>query len=761
MTLEAWVNPNALGSSWRTAVFKSQPNNYAYSLYANTGTNVPSGNAVTGGSDHDQRGTSQLALNTWTHLAVTYDGSALRLYANGTQVGSQAAAGAISTSTGAVTIGGNNIWPEWFSGLIDEVRIYNVALTVPEIQQDMAASIGTPDTQPPSAPANLSASGSLSSVSLSWSASTDNVGVARYDVYRSNTPGFTPSPGNRIAQPTGTSYTDTGLQAGTYYYKVQAEDQAGNLSAPSNEASASVTGDTTPPTTPGNLTAGPGPGQVSLSWNASSDNVGVLRYDLYRSTASGFTPGPGNRIAQPSGTSYTDTGLAAGTYYYKVQAEDAAGNLSASSNEANATVSSAPPVGLVAAYSFDQGSGTSLPDLSGNGNNGTISNASWTIGRFGDALSFNGSNSIVNIPDSSSLDVTSGMTLEAWVYPTALATDWRTVALKEQTGNYAYALYGNTGTSRPSANAVTGGTDHDVRGPSQLSLNTWIHVAATYDGSALRLYVNGSQVASQAASGSIATSTGALRIGGNNIWGEFWQGRIDELRVYNRALSTTEIQTDMNRSVAVDTTPPTVAARTPAPGATNVVVSSNATATFSEAMDPTTINTSTFEVLDPSNNPVAATISYDPISAQATLTPSSALIYGTQYTVKLHGGASGARVKDLAGNALASDVTWTFTAEPPPPPILVIGSSSNPFTLYTQELLRAEGLNEFSTLDISLVSPSILGFFDVAVLGNMPLTAAQVTTLSNWVQGGGKLITFRPDAQLAGLLGITPATGTL
>jgi len=114
----------------------------------------------------------------------------------------------------------------------------------------MNTPLGVVDTQPPSAPANLSASGSLSSVSLSWSASTDNVGVARYDLYRSTTPGFTPGPTNRIAQPTGTSYTDTGLQAGTYYYKVQAEDQAGNLSAPSNEASASVTGDTTPPSTP-------------------------------------------------------------------------------------------------------------------------------------------------------------------------------------------------------------------------------------------------------------------------------------------------------------------------------------------------------------------------------------------------------------------------------------------------------------------------------------------------------------------------------
>src|SRR6187397_2292063 len=422
----------------------------------------------------------------------------------------------------------------------------------------MAASIGTPDTQPPSAPANLSASGSLSSVSLSWSASTDNVGVARYDLYRSTTPGFTPGPGNRIAQPSGTSYTDTGLAAGTYYYKVQAEDAAGNLSAPSNEANASVTGDTTPPSVPGNLAASPGPGQVSLSWNASTDNVGVARYNVYRSTTPGFTPGAGNRIAQPTGTSYTDSGLAVGTYYYKVTAEDAAGNLSAPSNEANATVSTAPPVGLVGSYSFDQGSGSSLPDLSGNGNNGTISNATWSSsGKYGNALSFNGTNSIVTIPDSNSLDLTNGMTLEAWVNPNALGSSWRTAVFKSQPNDYAYSLYANTGTNVPSGNAVTGGSDHDQRGTSQLARNTWTHLAVTYDGSTLRLYANGTQVGSQAAAGAISTSTGAVTIGGNNTWTEWFSGLIDEVRIYNRALSTTEIQQDMAASIGTpDTQPP-------------------------------------------------------------------------------------------------------------------------------------------------------------------------------------------------------------
>ena len=83
-----------------------------------------------------------------------------------------------------------------------------------------------------------------------------------------------------------------------------------------------------------------------------------------------------------------------------------------------------------------------------------------------------------------------------------------------------------------------------------LAVNVWTHVAGTYDGTTVRLFINGVQTASVAVSGPIATSTGPLRIGGNSIWGEFFQGRLDEIRIYNRALSQAEIQTDMNTQVA-------------------------------------------------------------------------------------------------------------------------------------------------------------------------------------------------------------------
>ncbi len=227
----------------------------------------------------------------------------------------------------------------------------------------------------------------------------------------------------------------------------------------------------------------------------------------------------------------------------------------------------ATPAGLVAAYGFNENTGGTVVDASGNSNTGSLVNATWnTAGKYGNALSFNGTNALVTVPDANSLDLTTGMTLEAWVNPSVVSGKWRDVIYKGVNDIY-YLMATSPSQGRP----ATGGTyTSNLLSTSNLPVNTWSHLAATYDGATLRLYVNGVQVASRAETDPIATSTGPLTIGGDNLYSsQYFAGRIDEVRIYNRALTAAEIQTDMNTPVgSEDTTPPVVTLTGPADGAT-------------------------------------------------------------------------------------------------------------------------------------------------------------------------------------------------
>src|SRR6185437_905532 len=278
---------------------------------------------------------------------------------------------------------------------------------------------------------------------------------------------------------------------------------------------------------------------------------------------------------------------------------------------------------LVAAYSLDEGSGSAVNDLSGNGNAGTLSNASWVSGKFGSGLQFSGAtNSMVTIPDSASLHLTSGMTVEAWVYPTSLKSPdagWCAAVAKDHTNSsndISYALYAAQGTGTgPSAHVLIGSTDRGTGAAAVLPLNQWSFLTATYDGSTLRTYVNGTQVASKSQTGTIATTTNPLHIGGD--WsGEMFTGIVDNVRLYNGALTATQIQRDMNTPVAP--LAPTVTAETPGPNSANVAPNTTLTATFSESVQSGTIS---FSVVDASNNPVAGMLSYNDTNHTATFTP--------------------------------------------------------------------------------------------------------------------------------------------
>jgi PKD repeat protein len=243
---------------------------------------------------------------------------------------------------------------------------------------------------------------------------------------------------------------------------------------------------------------------------------------------------------------------APGAYVAKLTVSDGVKTTSSS----NLVISAMDPASsLVAAYGFEEGTGASVTDASGNANNGAISGATWTTsGRFGKALAFNGTDALVTVNDSASLDLTTGLTLEAWVNPTTLGSSWRDIIYKEAD---VYFLMGSTPQGPPDMGGLF--TSANVYGLTGLPLNTWTHLAGTYDGTTMRFYVNGVQVSSRAQTGAITPTTGPLTIGGDGVTHDagpqFWSGLIDEVRIYNRGLSASEIQKDMNTPVIASSTP--------------------------------------------------------------------------------------------------------------------------------------------------------------------------------------------------------------
>lgn len=121
--------------------------------------------------------------------------------------------------------------------------------------------------------------------------------------------------------------------------------------------------------------------------------------------------------------------------------------------------------------------------------------------------------------------------------------------MREANANYYLAASNGTFTGAGPSAGIYNGSNQDIYGASSLPINTWSHLVATWDGTTFRVYVNGTQVSSKALGQAIVATTNPLRIGGNSTWGEYFSGKIDEVRVYNRALSQAEIQADMNAAV--------------------------------------------------------------------------------------------------------------------------------------------------------------------------------------------------------------------
>ena len=549
-TLQAWVRLDALGV-WHGIVAKGSANADAahnYSLEVNNGNRAQCviGN---GASANLVGSTSTLAAGTLYHLACVWTGTQLQLYVNGALNASVIQSVTPLGNAAPLTIGQFGGSSDRANALIDEVRLSNQARTQAQIQNDMSTPISPPtaDTTKPSVAVTSPAAGAAVAGTVSVTAdASDNVGVAGVQ--------FTLDGVNLGAEDTSAPYAvtwDTRTAAnGSHAVSAVARDAAGNRQTAATVTVTVGNGDATPPTAPTNLTAvAASSSRVDLSWSAATDNVAVQGYRVSRG---------GTVIVTTNATTFSDTGLAAQTTYtYSVSAFDAAGNVSPWSAPASATTpAGAPPPspsgGLMAAYRFGEGTGTGTADTSGNGNGGTLVNGpTWvTAGKYGRAIQFDGANDFVRVPDSSSLDLGSTGTIEAWVKLDVLGR-WHSVLAKGAANfdpSHNYALEVEPG-NRWICILGNGSSRILLRSSSGPSANQFHHVACTWDGTTARLYVDGVQAASSAQVLTPAANTAPLSIGQFGGDADRLDGVVDEVRIYRRALSQAEIQNDMSTPI--------------------------------------------------------------------------------------------------------------------------------------------------------------------------------------------------------------------
>ena len=457
LTLEAWIYPTdaAMGGNYRMIFAKTTtgtPVNYYFAI-----NNGILNFGFFNGGWREHRSAVGPTLNAWNHVAAVYSDSAnqVRLYLGGSQVYTGTEATSLLTNTEQLRIG-IGFPDEAFAGRIDEVRVYNRALTTQEIANDVNRPVG--------------GGGGTTSTSTTSSTTSTSTSTSR----------------------TTTSSTSTSTTSTT-----SSSTSSSSAPVPSTTSTSRTTTTTSSTST------------TTSSTSSSSTST---------STSSSSTSPP------PPSTSTTAT-----------------------PTSSTSTSTAAVPAGLVAAYGFEETTGAVL-DSSGSGFTGTISGATRsTTGQFGRSISFDGVNDWISVPDAAALDLTTGLTLEAWVNPTNVGY-YRTIIAKTTNGlpvNYYLSISNGTLTF-----GFFNGAWREHRASVGPALNAWSHVAATFNDAANQvvLYLNGTAVLTSAETTSLTTNADQLRIG-VGFPDEAFAGRIDEVRVYNRALSAAEVAADRLRAV--------------------------------------------------------------------------------------------------------------------------------------------------------------------------------------------------------------------
>ncbi|MFQ6119136.1 MAG: LamG-like jellyroll fold domain-containing protein [Methanosarcinales archaeon] len=225
----------------------------------------------------------------------------------------------------------------------------------------------------------------------------------------------------------------------------------------------------------------------------------------------------------------------------------------------------------MAEWHFDEGSGNIAKDTSGNGNDGVIHGATWVYGKFGKALRFDGVDDYVEVPDSPGLDITDAITIEAWVKPLTLTSNTYPM-WKVNTYGLGYGILIIGGASDKYQFAFhDGGSWQYVNTATSPTIGNWYHIVGTFDGLNIRIYVNGALENTASYSGGINPTTNTLVIGSGSPTVGHFNCIIDEVRIYNRALSAEEIKAHYERGQTALTLTKTASPHSIKPGQTTTI----------------------------------------------------------------------------------------------------------------------------------------------------------------------------------------------
>jgi hypothetical protein len=530
-------------------------------------------------------------LGQWVHLVGTYDGADVKLYVNGVLQFSTPHSGTLSGDITGLTIGASHndaahLPTDAFSGKVDEVNIYANALTGQEVLQLYQATGGTvtvPPPAPPPAPAPPATGGPIVHLAVD-----EGTGVSAAD---------SSGNGNNGTLLNGPTWT-TGKSGGALNFDGSNDTLVIGNSSTVNAAIASVT---VAAWVYRNANQAGYRAVVSRELNSTYYEHYYLgfedgQYRWFVNTTSGYSNlalGGAAPVGQwvhlvgtydgatvslyangvlefstpHSGTFATDTtGITIGASYNDASHVPSEG-LNGKVDEVNiyayaltaqqvqqlyqATSGGAPAAttGPIVHLAVDEGTGASAADSSGNGNNGALQNGpTWTAGKSGGALNFDGNNDTLYVANSSTLNApTTSLTVAAWVYRNVNQTGYASVVSRELNSTYSehYYLGFSNGQYRWFVNTTSGYSDLTLGGTA--AVGQWVHLVGTYDGATVSLYANGVLQFSTPHSGTLASDTTGITIGashndGSHVPSEGFNGKVDEVSIYASALTAQQVQ---------------------------------------------------------------------------------------------------------------------------------------------------------------------------------------------------------------------------